>query len=69
MVAKTISEREAIDEAIGVLLKHMEPAKVAKFLAAWQADGQNYLDVRDRVFAGATVSDLSRRVREFEAKG
>ena len=64
---KTLSERAVVEEALGVLLKHMGPAKVAKFLAAWQSDGQNYLEVRDGLFAGAMGEDLSRRVREFEA--
>lgn len=67
MVMLTLDEREVVEEALGVLLKHMEPAKVARFLAAWQSDGQDYLEVRDRLFAGATVEDLARRVRQFEA--
>ncbi len=64
---KTLSEREVIEEALDVLLKHMEPAKVAKFLAVWQTDGQNYLDVRDQLFSGVTVEELYKRLREFEA--
>lgn len=68
MGAKTLSDREVVEEALSVLLRHMEPGKVARFLVAWQADGEDYLDVRDRLFAGATVGDLARRVREHEAR-
>ena len=67
MVAKTQNDREVVQEALAVLMKHMEPAKVARFLAAWQSDGKNYLDLRDDLFAGATVTELTQRVRDHEA--
>ena len=68
MVAKMPSEREVVEEALGVLLEHMEPARVARFLAAWQSDGHDYLAIRDRLFAGSTAEDLFNRARDFERR-
>jgi hypothetical protein len=55
-----------IHEAITVLLKHIEPAKVAKFLAARPITGSDYLKVRERLFAGETVDSLAAKIRGFE---
>jgi hypothetical protein len=54
-------------EAMTVLLEHLEPAKVAKFLAARPISGADYLALREKIFAGETVESLSRKIREFES--
>jgi uncharacterized protein (UPF0276 family) len=66
-MSNTLTDRQLIEEAIDVLLAHMEPAKVAKFLSIWQTDGENYLDLRDRLFGDEKVHELVKRLREFEA--
>jgi hypothetical protein len=66
MNAKSVNEQEVIHEAMTVLLEHLEPAKVAKFLAARPVLGADYLALRERLFAGETVQSLSRKIREFE---
>ena len=66
-MSNTLTDRQLIDEAIEVLLAHMEPSKVAKFLSVWQTDGENYLDVRERLFGSENVRDLFKHLREFEA--
>ena len=62
----TISEPEVIHEAMTILLQHMEPAKVAKFLAARPVLRGDYLPLRERLFAGETVESLAAKIREFE---
>ena len=66
MNTKTLNEQEVIHEAMTVLLEHLEPAKVAKFLAARPVIGADYLTLREKLFAGETVETLSRKIREFD---
>jgi hypothetical protein len=66
MNAKALNEQEVIHEAMTVLLEHLEPAKVAKFLAARPVLGADYVALREKLFAGETVRSLSRKIREFE---
>ena len=68
MKTKTLSEQTAVHEAMTVLLKHLEPAKLAKFLAARPVAGQDYLAEREILFAGETVVTLARKIRAFEKR-
>ena len=60
----TISEPEVIHEAMTILLQHMEPAKVAKFLAARPVLRGDYPPLRERLFAGETVDSLAAKIRD-----
>ncbi|MBM3838178.1 MAG: hypothetical protein FJ398_09465 [Verrucomicrobia bacterium] len=66
MNTKALNEQEVIHEAMTVLLEHLEPAKVAKFLAARPISGEDYLALRERIFAGETVDSLADKIRAFE---
>ena len=66
MNTKTLNEQEVIHEAMTVLLEHLEPAKVAKFLAARPIIGADYLALREKLFAGESVETLVQKIREFE---
>ena len=66
MNTKALNEQEVIHEAMTVLLEHLDPAKVAKFLAARPISGADYLVLREKIFAAETVESLSRKIREFE---
>jgi hypothetical protein len=66
MNTKTLNEQEVIHEAMTILLEHMEPAKVAKFLAARPVLRGDYLLLRERLFAGETVESLAAKISEFE---
>lgn len=68
MTTKMPNEQEVIHEAMTLLLEHLEPAKVAKFLAARPIAGADYLALRERIFADETVESLSRKIREFESE-
>jgi hypothetical protein len=66
MNTKTLNEQEVIHKAMSVLLEHLEPAKVAKFLAARPVLGADYLALREKLFAGESVETLSRKIREID---
>ena len=66
MTVKVISEQEVVQEAAEVLLEHLSPAKVARFWAAWQVGGGNYLAVREQLFAGETVTTLFEKVQAYQ---
>ncbi len=63
---KALNEQEVIHEAMTVLLEHLEPAKVAMFIAARPIAGADYLQPRERLFAGETVQSLAEKIRQFE---
>ena len=52
MNTKTLNEQAVIHEAMTILLEHLDPAKVAKFLAARPVAGTDYLVLREKLFAG-----------------
>jgi hypothetical protein len=69
MTVKVISEQEVLQEAAEVLLQHMAPAKVARFWAAWQVGGGNYLAIREQLFGGETVTTLYGKVQVYQQEG
>ena len=66
MTIKVMSEQEVVQEAAAVLLKHMSPAKVARFWAASKLGGGDYLAMRERLFAEETVETLFEKVRRYQ---
>lgn len=66
MSIKALNEQEVIHEAMTVLLEHMEPAKVAKFLASRPVHHRDYVKLREQLFAGETVDSLLDKIRAFE---
>lgn len=66
MTVKVISEQEVLQEAIEVLLEHMEPEKMARLLAAWQVGKGNYHAIRDQLFAGETVATLFEKIQAHQ---
>jgi hypothetical protein len=69
MTVKVISEQEVLQEAAEVLLQHMAPAKVARFWAAWQVGGGNYLAIREQLFGGEAVTTLYEKVQVYQKEG
>jgi len=62
------NEREVIQEAAQVLIKHMSPAKAARFWASWQIGEGDYLIIREQLFAKETVESLYKQIDEFQKK-
>jgi N-dimethylarginine dimethylaminohydrolase len=68
MTVRVIREQEVLQEATEVLLQHLAPAKVARFLAAAQVGGGDYLAIRAEVFAGETVATLVEKVQRSQGE-
>ncbi len=55
-------------EAAQVLIEHLSPTKVARFWAAWQLGGGDYLTIREQLFGGETVDTLFDKVQAYQEK-
>jgi hypothetical protein len=62
------SERQIIQEAAQVLIKHMSPAMATRFWASWQIGEGDYLLIRDQLFERETVKSLYKKIEEFQQK-
>ncbi len=61
------SEQRVIQEALQILMKHMEPLKVARFVAACNLGEGDYLKTKEQLFEGETVDSLYEKIQAFEA--
>ncbi|XGW00002.1 MAG: hypothetical protein ACAF41_13840 [Leptolyngbya sp. BL-A-14] len=61
------SEQQVLQEGLQVLLAHMEPSKVARFWAACNLGGGDYLKLKDELFAQESVASLYAKVLEFQS--
>ncbi len=58
MAVQVITEAEVMREVSQILLQHLAPTKAARFWASWHGGQGNYLDWRDKEFAGETLDQL-----------
>jgi hypothetical protein len=68
MTIHVVSEREVIQEAAHVLIKHMSPAKATRFWASWQIGEGDYLVIRKQLFEKETVNSLYKKIEDFQKK-
>jgi hypothetical protein len=68
MTIHVTSERQVIQEAAQVLIKHMSPAKATRFWASWQIGEGDYLVIRDQLFEKETVKSLYKKIEDFQKK-
>jgi N-dimethylarginine dimethylaminohydrolase len=68
MTIHVTSERQVMQEAAQVLMRHMSPAKATRCWASWQVGEGDYLVVRDQIFAKETVKSLYKQIDEFQRK-
>jgi hypothetical protein len=68
MTIHVVSDRQVIQEAAQVLIKHMSPAKATRFWASWQVGEGNYLLIRQQLFSKETVRSLYEQIEEFQKK-
>ncbi len=68
MTIHVTSERQVIQEAAQVLIKHMSPAKATRFWASLQIGEGDYLIIREQLFAKETVKSLYKQIEEFQKK-
>jgi hypothetical protein len=60
------SEQQVLQEGFQVLLSNMEPSKVARFWAACNMGGGDYLKLKDELFAQESVESLYSKILEFQ---
>jgi hypothetical protein len=61
MSVQVENEIATMEEAIALLMQHMPASKVARVLAAWQIGRGDYLQMREKLFAGETVDTVFER--------
>ncbi len=64
---QAMSEQQVLQEGFQVLLTHLEPSKLARFWAACNVGGGNYIDLKDKLFAEETTSSLYLQVLDFQS--
>ncbi len=66
MKNKVINEHENLQEAMQVLLNHLEPSKVMKFWAACKLGEGDYLQLKEKLFAQETVDSLYEKIKDYQ---
>ena len=66
MNMKMPSQQEVIKEALDILDKHMEPSKIALLVSLLPVGEDNYLAIREKLFAGETVATLLEKIQAYE---
>lgn len=60
------TDKQVIEQAMQILLAHMTPSQVARFVAICQLGEGDYLKIKDGLFAGETVDSLYDKIQDFE---
>jgi len=68
MTIHVASERQVMQEAAQVLMRHMSPAKATRFWASWQVGEGDYMVIREQIFGKETVKSLYKQIEEFQRK-
>jgi len=66
MTTKVTPESEVLSQVVTVLLEHLGPSTVARFLAGWQIGAGDYVLTRHQLFDGETVNSLLEKVQAYE---
>jgi hypothetical protein len=63
----TLRDDEVFKEAMEVLFKHLEPAKVALFLSMCGRETGNYAAEREKLFGHMTLDEIYEEALRFQA--
>lgn len=66
MTVEVLREQEVFQDAIRVLMEHLEPAKATRVWATWQVGEGNYLSIRDQLFTNETVESLYEKMQAYQ---
>lgn len=66
MKIKIKNEQQILQEGLQILLANMEPSKVARFCAACNLGGGDYLKLKDELFGQESVTSLHAKVLESQ---
>jgi hypothetical protein len=61
------SEQQILQEGLQILLTYMEPSDVARFWAACNLRGSDYLKLKDELFAQESVDSLYSKILDFQS--
>jgi len=65
MTIKVINDQQALQDGLDVLIYHLEPAKLARFVAACKLGEGDYIKRKDKLFAKETVASLYEKVKAY----
>ncbi len=65
MKVNLASDQQILAEALKILVKEMEPWKVARFVATLGLGSGDYLQTKDELFVGETVDSLYEKIQAF----
>jgi len=68
MSVQVPSDTEILQEAAEILMKHLGPAKSARFWSIWQSGHGDYLKWKDAVFGQMTVKQLYDEIYEYQTR-
>ena len=60
------TEHQVIQEALSILIKHMEPQKFAQFVVACRLGKGDYIEIKEQLFKDETIDSLYEKIRIFE---
>lgn len=60
------SEKQVINQALDILLSHLDPSTFARFVAACQLGEGDYLKTKEQLFNQETVDSLYEKIQTFE---
>ncbi|MDJ0617651.1 MAG: hypothetical protein QNJ63_13070 [Calothrix sp. MO_192.B10] len=66
MTIKVINEQQILQEAMEVLMTHLEPSKVLKFWSACKLGEGDYLKLKDKLFEKETVASLYEKIEAYQ---
>ena len=66
MTIKVMNEQQVLQEAMEVLMTHLEPSKVLKFWSACKLGKGDYLQLKDKVFEKETVASLYEEIKAYQ---
>lgn len=66
MTIKVIGEQEVLQEALQVLMTHLEPSKVLRFWAACKLGEGDYLKLKEQLFDKETVASLYDKIKAHQ---
>lgn len=61
------SEQQVLQEGFEILLSHMAPSDIARFLTACAIGKGDYLKLKDELFAQDSVDSLYANIQKYEA--
>ncbi|NEQ78257.1 MAG: hypothetical protein F6K23_37870 [Okeania sp. SIO2C9] len=60
------NDYEIVQEVFQILLEHLETSKVMRFWSICKLGHGDYLELKDKLFAGETVDSLYEKIKAFQ---